>query len=280
LVSWRGKPATLNFVSDLTERKRMEEQLKDYSESLEKMVDMRTQELREAQEKLVRTEKLAAIGQLAGSISHELRNPLGSIRASAYFLKAKLGNTADDMVRNHLAMLDTQVGVCDKIITDILGLARLERPKVAETDINKIIQEQVKIIDKPNNVEISTYLADNLPGAMADSGQVERVLSNLISNAIQAMPDGGKLIFSTNQKEDFVEVKVTDTGDGITQENMGKIFEPLFTTKAKGVGLGLSISRALIEKHGGTIEVESQIEQGTTFTIRLPIIGRKENSNE
>jgi PAS domain S-box-containing protein len=279
VTNWEGRPATLNFMTDITERQRMEEQLKEYSESLEKMVDMRTRELKEAQEKLVRTEKLAAIGQLAGSVSHELRSPLAAIRTSAYFLKAKLGNTDDDKVTKHLAMLDKQVTVCDKIITDILGLARLEKPKVAEINVNKMIQEQVKAIEKPKNLEISTILAENLPAVMADSSQLERVLLNLISNAIQAMPRGGKLIFYTNQKNDFVEVKVTDTGDGIASENLIKVFEPLFTTKAKGVGLGLSISKALIEKQGGTLEVESQVGQGTTFTIRLPVIGRKENSD-
>ena len=273
LISWENKPATLNFLNDITLRKQMEEQVREYSEDLERMVAKRTQELKEAQEKLVRSEKLAAMGQLAGSVGHELRNPLAAIRTSAYFIKAKLENVADEKVHKHLDMLDKQVVVCDRIITDILDFSRPGKTNIGEIDINKVICEQVKNISAPKNIEISTSLAENLAKVMADSGQLERVLSNLISNAIQAMPGGGKLSFSTNRSGEFIEVKVTDTGEGISQENLNKIFEPLFTTRAKGVGLGLALAKALVERQGGTIRVESQIGKGTTFTVKLPIVG-------
>jgi signal transduction histidine kinase len=148
-----------------------------------------------------------------------------------------------------------------------------------EIDMNQAVQEIVKATTAPSNVEISVSLASDLPKVMADGGQLIRVLSNLVSNAIQAMPNGGRLTLSTNASGGYVKVKVADTGVGIPQENMTKIFEPLFTTKANGTGLGLSIGRALVERQGGTVEVESQIGQGTIFIIRLPAIGGKGNGN-
>ncbi len=259
------------FVKDITERKQMEERLKEYSESLERMVEERTQELRDAHEKLVRTEKLAAIGELAGGVGHELRNPLATIKASAYFLKMKMGNVADEKVGKHLDMLDKQVGVCDQIISDLLDFSRPGKPEVKEVDINQVVQKVVQATAPPQNVEISTSLAGDMTPVMADAGQLERAFSNLVTNAIQAMPQGGKLSFSTSQEESFIEVRVADTGGGIPEENLDKVFEPLFTTKAKGVGLGLALAKALVERQGGVIEVESQVGEGTTFTVKLPI---------
>jgi len=269
-----GTTYTDGVSTDITERKRMEQELKEYSENLELMVEKRTRELKDAQEKLVRTEKLAAIGQLAGGVGHELRNPLAAIKTSAYFLKMKLGKTAEEKVNKHLDMLEKQVDACNKIITDLLDFSRPGKTNIVEVDINQVVREMVKTIGAPANVEIATSLAADLPKVMADSGQLERIFSNLISNAIQAMPDGGSLSLRTSQSGGFVEVKVADTGVGIPQENLDKIFEPLFTTKAKGVGLGLAIGRALVERHGGTIGVESQVGKGTTFTVRLPVVGK------
>jgi len=280
LISWGDRPATLNFLNDITVRKQMEEQVKEYSEGLERMVEKRTWELKDAQEKLVRTEKLAAIGQLAGGVGHELRNPLAAIKTSAYFLKVKLGDAAEEKVRKHLDMLEKQVDACNKIITDLLDFSRPGKTNIEELDINQVVQELVKAISAPKNVEISSGLAADLPKVMADWGQLERVFSNLISNAIQAMPGGGRLSLGTSQSGGFVEVKVADTGVGIPHENLDKVFEPLFTTKAKGVGLGLAIARALVERQGGTIEVESQVGKGTTFTVRLPIVGKKVRDHE
>ena len=271
-----GNPAGFIAVTrDITERKRMEAQLKEYSENLERLVEVRTRELEDAQEKLVRTEKLAAIGQLAGGVGHELRNPLAAIKTSAYFLKMKLGNTAEEKVVKHLDMLENQVDACDKIINDLLDFSRPGRSNIGEVDINQVVQELVKTIGAPENVEVSTSLAADPAKVMADSGQLERVFSNLISNAIQAMPGGGRLSLSTSRNGGFVKVKVADTGVGIPPENLDKVFEPLFTTRAKGTGLGLAIARALAERQGGIIEVESQVGKGTTFTVRLPVAGKE-----
>ena len=265
---------------DITERKRMEQQLREYSENLERMVEDRTRQLKDAQEKLIRAEKLAAIGELAGGLGHELRSPLGAIRFSADFLKTKLGDTADEKVRRHLDLLEKQVDACDKTVADVLDFSRPGKLNIEEIHINQVIQEVIQANTPPRNVEVSTSLADSLSPAIADAGQMGRVLSNLVTNAIQAMPHGGRLTLSTIGRGRFVEVRITDTGMGIPDEKLDKIFEPLFTTKAKGIGLGLAIVKTLVDRQNGTIEVESQVGKGTTFTVKLPIAGREVRSNE
>ncbi len=253
------------------ERKRAQEQLKEYSENLERMVDERTQELKAAYEKLIRTEKLAAMGELAGGVGHDLRSPLTTIRNSAYLLKMIMEEAVDEKVAKYLDMIEEQVDVCDKIISDLLDSSRLGKIEVKEVDINQIVHKVVQATVPPQNVEISTSLAPDLTSVMADASQLEQIFPNLIANAIQAMPDGGTLSLSTDQKENFIEVRVADTGAGIPDENLDKVFEPLFTTKAKGVGLGLAIVKRLVERQSGVIQVESQVGKGTTFTVKLPI---------
>jgi len=265
---------------DITERKRMEQQLREYSENLERMVEDRTRQLKDAQEKLIRAEKLAAIGELAGGLGHELRSPLGAIRFSADFLKTKLGDTADEKVRRHLDLLEKQVDACDKTVADVLDFSRPGKLNIEEIHINQVIQEVIQANTPPRNVEVSTSLADSLSPAIADAGQMGRVLSNLVTNAIQAMPHGGRLTLSTIGRGRFVEVRITDTGMGIPDEKLDKIFEPLFTTKAKGIGLGLAIVKTLVDRQNGTIEVESQVGKGTTVTVKLPIAGREVRSHE
>jgi len=265
---------------DITERKRMEQQLREYSENLERMVEDRTRQLKAAQEKLIRAEKLAAIGELAGGLGHELRSPLGAIRFSADFLKTKLGDTADEKVRRHLDLLEKQVDACDKTVADVLDFSRPGKLNIEEIHINQVIQEVIQANTPPRNVEVSTSLADSLSPATADAGQMGRVLSNLVTNAIQAMPRGGRLSLSTIGRGRFVEVRITDTGMGIPDGKLDKIFEPLFTTKAKGIGLGLAIVKTLVDRQNGTIEVESQVGKGTTFTVKLPIAGREVRSHE
>ena len=279
-IQYQGRPADLSTVRDVTERKRMEQQLKEYSENLERMVEDRTRELEDAQEKLIRAEKLAAIGELAGGLGHELRSPLGVIKFSADFLKTKLGDTADEKVRRHLNLLEKQVDACDKTVADVLDFSRPSKLNIEEVDMNQVVQEVVQASTLPRNVEVSTSLADNLSPVIADAGQMGRVLSNLVTNAVQAMPYGGRLTLSTVQRGGFVEVRVADTGVGIPEEKLDKIFEPLFTTKPKGIGLGLAIVKTLVDRQNGTVEVESQVGKDTTFTVKLPIAGGEVRSHE
>ena len=279
---WKnGKKGTANsftvvVVRDITERKRAEEALKEYSGRLEEMVDERTKELRDAQQQLLRAERLAAIGQLGASIGHELRNPLGIIKNSTYYLNMKLGQ-ASEKVKKHLGIIEKEITRSNKIITDLMDFARVRRPALRKTDVNLLVREAVSRSKVPENVEVITHLKKGLSPLMADPGQIEQVFINMISNATQAMTssnsaethDGGRLEISTRAEDGFIVTEFKDDGCGISEENLGKLFEPLFTTKTKGIGLGLAISTAIVEAHEGRIGVESELGKGTTFTVKL-----------
>jgi len=260
---------TVVVVRDITERKQAEEALKEYSGRLEEMVEQRTKELRETQEQLIRKEKLAAIGQLGASIGHELRNPLGVIKNSTYYLEMKLGD-ADEKVRKHLGIIDKEIARANKIIRDLMDFARVREPTLQKVDANHLVMEAISRSQIPENVEVITRLKKELPLLRADPDQIEQVFINLILNAAQAMPDGGRLEIATRAEDGFILIEFKDHGCGIPEEDLGKLFEPLFTTKTKGIGLGLAISKQLIEAHQGSIEVASEVGKGATFRVRLP----------
>ena len=277
---------TVVVVRDITERKLAEEALKEYSERLEEMVDERTRELRETQEQLIRAERLAAIGQLGASVGHELRNPLGIIKNSAYYLNMKLGN-ADEKVKKHLKIIENEISKSNKIISDLLSFARDTKLALQKTQINAIVQDALSRTPVPDTVAVITDLGEDLPPLMTDPSQIEQVFINMISNAVQAMTssslraepqaegstdthDGGRLEISTRAEDGFVVTEFKDNGSGISEEHLRNLFEPLFTTKTKGIGLGLAVSKRIIEAHEGSIEVESEVGKGTTFRIRLP----------
>ena len=280
-------------LTAIVEHKRAGEALQEYSERLEEMVEERTQALRDAQEQLVRQERLAVLGQLAGSLGHELRNPLGGVKNVAYFLNMVL-EEPDPEVKESLEILEKEVGTCDWIISSLLDFARVKSPARRKADINDILQTALSRIAVPENVKVVTQLDESLPIILADPDQLAQVFGNIILNGIQAMSplaptehpprvrggqEGGRLIVKTEVsgtgdppgRPKWVTVSFTDTGVGIPQENLEKIFEPLFTTKAKGIGLGLALVKTLVEGHEGTIEVKSQVGKGSTFTVKLPV---------
>ena len=238
---------------------------------LEIVVQERSKELSDAQDKIIRSEKLAAIGTLASGVGHELRNPLGVIKASAYFLKMKLGDNLDEKIIKHIQILDIAVADSDKIITDLLDFARPGNTNLMELDINYVIENTTQSIKVPKSVNISYALADNLPMINADPDQIKQIFNNLISNAIQAMPDGGKLAITSIKNGKHIDISVAGTGQGIKQDDLDKIFEPLFTTKSKGIGLGLSLVKTLLVRQGGSISASSKLAKGTTFTVKLPL---------
>jgi signal transduction histidine kinase len=233
------------------------------------------EELRDAQEKLVRSERLAAIGQLAGGVGHELRNPLGAIKNAIYYVRGKVTKSElvnkDQRVMEFLDIIDDEISSSGKIINDLLGFSRVGKPAVSPARIEKVIDDTLSYITIPQNIQLIKKLDTNLPEIKIDTDQVRQVLVNMILNAVQAMPDGGKLTISAREKEKFLEVEVTDSGCGIPQEVTDKIFDPLFTTRAKGIGLGLAVCKAIIDRQQGDIEVESEIGKGTTFTVKLPL---------
>ncbi len=267
----------LGIFWDITERKRTEEKLKEYSEKLEQMVEERTQELREAHERLVRQEKLTVLGQLAGGLGHELRNPLGAIKNAVYLLNMILEEPEAE-VKESLEIIEKEVGISERVISSLLDFARPKPSTRVKVDINEIVQATLSHVPVPENVEVVSRLDKTLPTTiLGDPDQLTQAFGNFILNAIQAMPDGGRLVVKSDiTGPNQVAVTFADTGVGIPQEKMKKIFEPLFTTKAKGIGLGLALTKLLIEAHGGTIEVKSEVEKGTTFTVSLPVGGENQ----
>ena len=240
----------INVLRDITERKKM-------------------------QERLVHAEKLAVLGQLAGGVGHELRNPLGAIRNTAYFLNMVLEKPEPD-VKETLEILERQVGTCERIISSLLDFARPKPPAWRKVDINQAVQEALSDTPVPENVEVVSQPGEALPTILADPDQLAQVFKNLILNSIQAMPEGGQLVVKSEvESPKWMAVSITDTGVGISEDYLERLFEPLFTTKAKGIGLGLAVTKTLVEGHGGTIEVESKLGKGSTFTVRLPIGGEE-----
>ena len=270
----------LGFIGlqfDITERKAAAQKLQEYSEQLEEMVAERTRALENAQERLIRQEKLAFLGQLAGSIGHELRNPLGIISNAIYFLKMALSD-ADVTIQDYLDLIGKRVAEADKIVSDLLNLSRNRSADLAPVQAKQLITDVLARHPVPETVTLSTNLADDLPALFVDAQQIQQVLSNLVINAYQAMPEGGALTLSAQLASQTAEaptpaivLAVRDTGAGMSSETLSKVFEPLYTTKTKGVGLGLAVSKNLVEINGGIIDVQSIPGQGATFIVTLPV---------
>ncbi len=245
------------------------EKLNLLNEELESRVEIRTKELRDAQEELVRAERLTTLGQISGGVGHELRNPLGAIKNATYFLKIMM-ETPTSEIKETLEILDKEVENCEKIINSLLDFARPTEPVLQKVDIVEVIQGVLKRIEIPENINVQSKFSKTTPIILGDPHQLERVFLNLVTNSIQAMSDGGTLTLRTGRKDGNLQIFVQDTGIGIPEDSMRKLFEPLFTTKAKGIGLGLSIVKTLVESHKGEISVESEVSKGTTFMIQLP----------
>ena len=270
-----GRKFYTAIVRDVTERKRAEEILQSYSTRLETQVMERTRELRDTQEQLVRQERLAMLGQLAGSIGHELRNPLGVISNAIYYLKMSQPK-ANNKVREYLEIIEKETRVSDKIVADLLDFTRTKSVDREPAFVSELIDQTLKRFPVPPSVQVALEIPADLPQIYADPQQIIQVLGNLVTNASQAMttaksPNMTKLVVFSATHGDMMIIAVSDTGPGIPPENMDKIFQPLFTTKTKGIGLGLAISKKLAEANGGKIEVQSVVGQGSTFTVYLPV---------
>jgi len=225
--------------------------------------------LREAQEQLVRREKLAVLGQLAGGVGHELRNPLGVIKNSAFFLNMVLAD-APEKVSEHLGIMDKQIGMADEIITNLLDFARVKPAALETIPVGPLVDRAIAECAIPHVIDVNIDVSRTVGPVVVDPSQMHHVLLNLIRNAVQAMPEGGRLSITARTGNGAVLLSVADTGCGIPTENREKIFEPLFTTKAKGTGLGMSVCRSLVEANHGEISVESVVGEGATLILRLP----------
>ena len=234
---------------------------------------------KQTEEELLRTRRLAAVGEISGSIAHELRQPLGVISNAIYYLKMTLTD-ADATTKEYLDMINNEVKSAGDIITGLLEIARTRQADQQEVEVSSVIEKALEKFDIPENITLNKDVPADIPAIFVDPGQMGQVFYNLINNALQAMPasevESGKLIISAKpmgkvkKGKARVEVSFSDTGIGISKENMKKLFEPLFTTKARGVGLGLSICKNLVENNGGEITVQSEEGKGTTVTVSLP----------
>ncbi|MCG2712377.1 MAG: ATP-binding protein [Candidatus Omnitrophica bacterium] len=229
--------------------------------------------LQQAQEQLIKTEKMAAIGQMAAAISHDLRNPLTGIKMAAYYLGSKIDRT-DLEIDNILKDIELEIEYASNVVTNILTYSRPAQLIYKRADINKIIEDTMHFVflqNRDSHIELIKNYDKNIPEMLMDNKQIKQVIINLLANSMQAMPDGGKLTIQTGLKPEEVEIKITDTGAGIELKNLERIFTRFFTTKARGVGLGLSIVSNIVQKHGGFIEVNSGLDKGACFTVHLPI---------
>jgi signal transduction histidine kinase len=229
-------------------------------------------ELEQMQEKLIRAERLAAIGELASGVGHELRNPLNVIRNCVYLLNIAISENDAAGAAETLKVLDKQIDVANKIVTDLLDFTRIKPPAQTRVDLQKLMDESLTWVTIPEQVKLIMNLNGYTQPLRTDPEQMSRVFTNLISNAVQAMNGkGGELTINTATDADYISVVFSDTGYGIPEENFKKIFEPLFTTRPKGIGLGLAIAKRLVEQNGGKIEVASELGKGSTFTVKLPL---------
>jgi signal transduction histidine kinase len=268
-------------ISGAVRQLELELSLRNYYEQLEEEVDKRTKDLEQVQEKLIRSERLAAVGELASGVGHELRNPLNVIRNCAYLLNMAFSEKGDEEAINTLKVLDKQIDIANKIVTDLLDFTRIRTPSQVKVDLKNLVNESLSWITLPPQVTVKSNLNGHATQVRTDPEQMSRVFANIISNAVQAMSSrGGELNIDTGEENEFIWLKFRDNGCGIPPENLEKIFEPLFTTKPKGIGLGLAISRRLVEQNGGKMEVTSQVGQGTTFTIKFPREKRRDTSHE
>ena len=275
---------TLAVVLDMSESKRVQRELQKakeaYTERLEDTVDERTRELKVTQAQLIHSEKMASLGNLAAGVAHEINNPTGVLLMKLKFLLSIADS--EKLSQKTVSSLEVAVQQIDRIarITrSLLSFSRQDQGTPVEIDLNKTVETALILSELVLNslkIELAVSLDPNLPKVLADPTDLEQVVINLLSNAVDAMPSGGRLdiaTFTDGTNGSQVVFTITDSGNGIPKEHQGRIFDPFFTTKevGKGTGLGLSVSFGVIEKLGGQIEVQSDRGVGTSFTVRLPL---------
>ncbi len=260
--------------NEMTGRLRLAKtELEEWGRTLEAKVAERTEELRQIQAQLIRSEKLASLGEIVAGIAHELNNPLTGILVFASLME-KRANLPPEL-REDLATVVHESKRCARIVSGLLDFSRSSCPHKTLSNANEILENTLALIGTQSifhDVKICKRYDPALPPLLADPNQLEQVLINIILNAGQAMPGGGTLGLETGRADGQVLVRISDTGCGIPPENIARIFDPFFSTKGpQGTGLGLSVSYGIVENHGGTIEVASEPGRGTTFTVRLPL---------
>jgi PAS domain S-box-containing protein len=265
----KGKVVGLwSIVRDITEQKQLQKDLQERAGILEKIIEDRTKQLKNS-------ERLAAIGQTAGMVGHDLRNPLQTITGELYLAKNEVDSLTEGEVKNNLQesihLIEEQTVYMDKIVSDLQAFVQPLKIDKKPINLKELVKNVLTTIATPNNISVQTQIEENSTQIKADIHLLKRVLINLVTNSVQAMPDGGKLTLTGRIKpEGQVSISVKDTGVGISDAIKNQIFTPLFTTKPRGQGFGLAVCKRVIEAHGGTISFESNAGGGTEFSIQFP----------
>ena len=251
----------------------MAHQIKESQQRMKGLIEERTGELRAAQDSLARREKLALVGQLAGSIGHEIRNPLGVMTNAIYYLEAVQADAPPE-VREYLNILKQQVNLSAKIVNDLLDLTRPSAVSRERVAVRSIVSSRLHQLSA-GRARVESDIPADLPAVHVDPIHAGHVIDNLLSNAVQAIDgkDGTVTVSARQTTDGFVRVAVSDTGPGVAPENVHKIFEPLFTTKARGIGLGLALSKSLAQANGGDLVLVQERGHGATFAFLMPIAG-------
>lgn len=256
---------------EVARRKVAEDEIRSLNGELETKVQQRTQQLLAAQEELVRKEKLALLGQVADTVGHELRNPLGVMNNAVYFLQTVMAD-ADETTREYLGIIKDEIADAERIVSDLLDAVRTKPPQPDTVQLAGLLQQVLRKCNVPPAIGVRLDIAATIPAVRVDPLQMHQVFWNLITNSVEAMPRGGVLEIGARQDPlaKCVTVSIKDSGCGIAPQHLGQLFQPLFTTKARRVGLGLVVVKNLTQANGGHVEVQSAPGQGSTFSVMLP----------
>ena len=250
------------------------EELEKYGKDLQKRVEARTRELKAAQDELIKKERLAAIGQMASVVGHEIRNPLAVINNSIYFIKTKLGQSGepDPKLGKHIKIIESEIQQANGIINEILTYSRQRELKPERVSLNAWLEELLSVYPFPAHIKVDKQFAPGDPMVDIDTTEMQQAVRNLIGNGIEVMPQQGTVRIRTFLVDgNAVAIEVGDSGPGIPPDVLDKIFAPFFTTKARGTGLGLAVVRKVIDRHKGKVEVDSVVGKGTVFRLYLPV---------
>jgi len=260
-----------------------DEFLRKFNEELERKVRERTVELQNANEELlktqnalIRTEKIAAVGQIAAGVTHEIKNPLNSLSINAQMLIRELAHKfgPDSSAHESAMLIKSEINRINDILEEFVKFAKFPEPRLLDNNINQVVKEVADLISesaKDSGITIALSLQENIPLIKIDNWQVREVLINLTQNAIRAMKDGGELALESLLADENVIIRVRDNGEGIPETNLGRIFSPFFSTREGGLGLGLSIVQRIVESHGGRINCTSKMGEGTVFELYFPL---------
>jgi signal transduction histidine kinase len=254
------------------EKRRLEEEIKRHTEELEMRVAERTAELVETHKRLVQQERIAALGRAAAQVAHEVKNPLAGLLLYSLHLRGKLGDSA----KSEAALVDKIVDTINDLkdrVEQILGFARPLNLNRSYGNLNQTVHDVLELLQPQittNKIDVRLSLSERASFVMIDESSMRGALMNLILNSIEAMPNGGRLSITSDLTDDKLRLEIVDTGRGISEEEGKKIFEPFYTTKEKGLGLGMPYAKKIIEQHGGAITFDSRLNEGTTISVTLP----------